>query len=237
MRIIRIVAFGYLLAAATVRSQAPSVPGGTAFWGARSKYADATANSSTIRTARNALFDGFSGEAPLSESSPPQLMTYPLSHSHGQLLPHSLTQAIITGNVTHSASYLSNDRTAIYSEFQVSVGSVVYNNSTAQLATGTSVDVLRGGGVILMPSGKVLLRGCQQESLPGPRRSFLLLLAYSPRASAFTLTTGFELSGSHVYALDSIMAVNKRLTLQDMGQAPAQFTQAVQNLFLAQSAY
>ena len=182
------------------------------------------------------MFNGLSGEAPLSNASPSQLLTYPISHSHSQLLPSALTQAVVVGTVSHGASYLSSDQTAIYSDFQFGVTSVLYNTSAAALTETTTIDVLRAGGAVRLASGKILLRGCQQESLPGPGRTYLLLLVYVPAADAFTLTTGFEESLNYAYALDSVSPANKQFTLKAVG-TPAQLVEAVRASFPAPAAH
>jgi hypothetical protein len=66
------------------------------------------------------------------------------------------------------------------------------------------VDVERPGGVLNLPSGKVLTRASRFETTPRPLYPYAMLLKYIPSADVYALVSGFELAGSQVYILESL---------------------------------
>jgi hypothetical protein len=106
------------------------------------------------------------------------------------------------GTIVHGQSYLSNDKTAIYTEMHVKIGKVLYNKSPHAISAGTDIDVTRMGGAVRMPTGRFLIRGCPQETMPHTGLQYLLVLQYTDQLDDFPLMAAYELRGDRVYLLE-----------------------------------
>jgi hypothetical protein len=210
-------------------------------------YDEAAAADNPLRAARSKFWNGKSGEAALSEDSEPNAFDYPLTHKHAASV-EGLREgaAVIVGNVREARSFLSGDKSVIYTEMQVTGKDVLQDRSGSSLAAGSVISVTRAGGVVRLPSGKVLTRGCVEESIPRQGRAYLLVLDYAKAEDMFPVRTGFELSGDHVYMLDIVQrnslprlygrpGVREVLTLAEYGLPSGDFIEIVQNA-LARSA-
>lgn len=143
--------------------------------------------------------------------------------------------------VTDGRSYLSNDKRAIYSEFSLQIKTVLADKSGAALKPGLRIAAIRQGGAIKLPGGGLLARGCQEKSLPGVNREYLVFLQYLKPQDVFPILNAFELVPGHVYLLDAILQVSvprdgpnsgfrKQSTLAEYGLPPAEFIDIVSQL-------
>ena len=72
-------------------------------------------------------------------------------------LPIKQSAAIIIGTVTSAQAHLTQNRTNIYSEFAVSVDTIVKDDASRSIQAGSTVSVERNGGRVRMPSGKIVV--------------------------------------------------------------------------------
>ena len=121
-----------------------------------------------------------------------------------QPLPTHISDAVVIGNVTDANAYLSEDKTAVYSEFTVQVWDVLKNSQTSPLAVGTSVTVLRPGGGVRFPSGKIRKFLVAGRGLPRTGGRYAFFLKYDDLAQAYYIVTAYELLGGKVFPLDGI---------------------------------
>ncbi len=207
----------------TLGSGAPAAPRSNVVpsRGCASSYTDATAMDGPQRLARNALFDKKSGEPSLSDVSAPLRLKYPASYERFAVDPITLADVAIIGSVTGGKSYLSNDKTTIYSETTFRVDVVLSNRSARAISTGMPLTAVRAGGVIRLPSGKLLARGAPDEAIPTVHGHYAILLKYVPPADVFSIVSGYWLhSNGRVYPLESITP--DRSTFNDFGGSPDQ---------------
>src|ERR1700685_949083 len=132
-----------------------------AMWGVETRYEEAAAIDGPLRESRSKFWNGKSGQPSLSDESTPSALDYAQTHKHAAAvegLPKSA--AVIVGSVKNARSYLSSDKTTIYTEMLITVKSVLWDRSGLSLANGSSISVTRAGGVVRLPSGKLLIRGC-----------------------------------------------------------------------------
>ena len=93
-------------------------------------------------------------------------------------LPIKQSAAIIIGTVTLAEAHLTQNRTGIYSEFAVSVDTVVKDDASQSIQAGSTVSVERNGGRVRMPSGKIVVSWTRNQNMPevGSRYAFSLLM-------------------------------------------------------------
>ena len=148
----------------------------SAEWGTLTSYADAAVIDSPLRQARNQFWNGKASEGPLTDNSRPSLLNYPTTHPHITDLELQGSAAVVVGVIRAPRSYLSADKTTIYTEFTLRVQQILANNSGRAVDVASMITLARAGGVVRLPSGKILIRGCQEESMPHMTRRYVFVL-------------------------------------------------------------
>ncbi|HKP80571.1 MAG TPA: hypothetical protein VJT69_01070 [Pyrinomonadaceae bacterium] len=123
-------------------------------------------------------------------------------------LPIKQSAAIIIGTVTSAEAHLTQNRTSIYSEFAVSVDTVVKNEASQSLQAGSIVSLERKGGRVRMPSGKIVVSWTRNQNMPEVGSRYALFLTHDFEvkgdvADGFYLLTGYELRSGRVFPLDA----------------------------------
>jgi len=122
-------------------------------------------------------------------------------------IPSDKSSAIVIGTVTKSKAYLTEDQTAIYSEFMVSVDTVVKNDLGNPIGNGRSITVERNGGRVRMPSGKIVVSWTSHQKMPHVGSRYVLFLTHDFETNGdtgkdFYLLTGYLIQGGRVFPLD-----------------------------------
>lgn len=118
-------------------------------------------------------------------------------------LPVSKSDAVVIGRVLDAQAYLSSDKTAVYSEFTISVERVLKNDRFASLNTTSSIVVERKGGKVRYPSGHITLYHVRGQGMPRVGRRYVLFLTHDDPEEDFSLLTGYELNAVRVVLLDN----------------------------------
>jgi hypothetical protein len=126
------------------------------------------------------------------------------SHFRKDAMPYAASDLVAIGTVTAGQAYLSNDKRDLYSEFKFSVTEAIKNPQPPYLRIGDTIDLQRRGGAVTLPSGKVLTRGADWESMPRIGTQYLLFLKYDASTGDYSILMGYELAGNEVYRLDEL---------------------------------
>lgn len=118
-------------------------------------------------------------------------------------VPVSQSEAILVGSVVDAQAYLSNDKTGVYSEFNVAIEEALKNSASAPLAVKSIVSMEREGGAVRFPSkGKYLYR-ISGQGMPRVGKRYVFFLKASEPPQTFEIITAYELRGGKVIPLDS----------------------------------
>ena len=128
----------------------------------------------------------------------------PLSHGENSALPIEQSDVIVIGTVTSTAAHLSNDKTSVYSEFQVQTETILKGKMNPIIATQNPIIVERSGGAVRLPSGKILRRGKIFERMPLAKRKYLFFLQSHNDSESFSIINGYELRDGRVFPLDGV---------------------------------
>lgn len=113
------------------------------------------------------------------------------------------SDAVIIAFVDEARAFLSEDKTAVISTFSVRIEDVIKNHNN--LSVGASVDVLRGGGGVRFPSGKIIRRGMGGRPLPKVGHRYLFFLNFNnDEGQDYSIITAYELYYGKVLPLDGI---------------------------------
>jgi hypothetical protein len=116
--------------------------------------------------------------------------------------PIEQSDTVVIGEIMDAQSYLSNDKTGIYSEFNLSVNEVLKNDAHLPLSPGCSLEMEREGGRVRFPSGRVHWYAIDKENMPRVGRRYVLFLTRESQEQVYRLLIGYELSASKVLPLD-----------------------------------
>jgi len=116
-------------------------------------------------------------------------------------LPKS--DAVIIAFVDDARAFLSEDRTSLTSTFSVRVEELLKANNN--LSVGASVDLLRGGGGVRFPSGKIIREGSSGRPLPKVGHRYVFFLKFNnDEGQDYSIITAYELYYGKVLPLDGI---------------------------------
>lgn len=117
-------------------------------------------------------------------------------------LPVTESDVILTADVLNSGAHLSNDKTGVYSEFNVQVDVVLKGNVPA-LSQTNLISISRPGGVVRYPSGHIERYEIAQQNMPAVGRRYLFFLKAIPDSQDYEIVTGYEIGPQHVRPLDA----------------------------------
>jgi len=122
-------------------------------------------------------------------------------------IPATKSSAIVIGTVTKSEAHLTEDKTAIYSEFTASIEMVVKNDSESPIDIRRPITVERNGGRVRMPSGKIIVSWTSHQNLPQVGTRYVLFLTHDFETKGdtgkdFYLLTGYAIQGGRMFPLD-----------------------------------
>jgi hypothetical protein len=119
-------------------------------------------------------------------------------------IPAALSDSVIVGEVVAASAYLSEDRTALFSEFTVRVAEVLKNSARWPLVPGESLSAEREGGKVRYPSGRVQRYKLAHQGMPRVGGRYLLFLRRPDRLDEEVpyILTGYELRSGRVRPID-----------------------------------
>jgi cell division protein FtsL len=128
-------------------------------------------------------------------------------HSHWQMdltsFPIIKSDAVIVGQVLDAQAYLSNDKTAVYSEFTIGVEEVLKISPAITLTSNSSLVAERKGGVVRFNDDRLLPFTVDDQGMPHIGRKYLFFLVRNKQGDDYHILTGYELRHTKVLPLDT----------------------------------
>lgn len=118
--------------------------------------------------------------------------------------PIEQSDIIIIGTITDSQAFISNDKTAVYSEFQVAVNRILKNDKSFSITSESNIIAERIGGKVRFPSGKIQRWGETGHNLPQKNKRYVLFLKWNEEGKDYSILTGYEINGQIVNPLDGL---------------------------------
>ncbi len=107
----------------------------------------------------------------------------------------------MVGTITDARGYVTEDKSAAYSEFSVNIAEVI--KGAAKLA-GSQITAERFGGKIVMPQGRTILYWDANRGLPETGHRYVLFLKYSPEGEDYLIITAYDLRNGRVVSIDRL---------------------------------
>jgi hypothetical protein len=119
--------------------------------------------------------------------------------------PFARASAVVIGTVRNARGHLSNDKTGIYSAFEVSIEEVLKNSSRVPFSIGSLIEAEREGGRVKFPSGRMHLYLVKEQNMPEIKSRYVFFLTGGDIDPFFQILTAYELRDGRVYALDELL--------------------------------
>lgn len=116
-------------------------------------------------------------------------------------LPVTSSGVILIAHTLSSEAHLSNDKSAVYTEFTVQVDSVL-KGIVPTLSQTNLISVTRTGGLVRYPSGRTQIYGISHQNMPRLSTKYLFFLKLPDEAQVYELLTGYEMGEQQVHPLD-----------------------------------
>lgn len=110
------------------------------------------------------------------------------------------SDAVVTGEIASATARLSADHRVLYSEFRFVVDDIYH--SAPFMRPGDALTVLRNGGAVQLPSGRLFSFRVVGERMPVRGGRYLLFLVYEQSSETFYIQTGYRLQHGVAHALD-----------------------------------
>lgn len=157
----------------------------------------------TLRKARSNRYDG-RFQKPLSEIAGTGMMRTTHWWINLPGLPTSQSDAVVLGEVVVASAYLSNDKSNVYSEFNVSIEEVFKDENGGFLTKGGILTVSREGGRVKLPDGRTLYIMASDQGMPRKGRRYLFFLKHNDAGKDYSIITGYTLYQGKVTLLDEV---------------------------------
>jgi hypothetical protein len=118
-------------------------------------------------------------------------------------LPYKESKLVIIGDIQNAQALISNDKSAVYSEYMVQIDTVLKKSTGQDVEAGQIIFVDRSGGRVRYPNGQTILYLNDGQDLPGATGRFIFFLDKDEGSSPnFRIVTAYRLNNETVSALD-----------------------------------
>jgi hypothetical protein len=115
-------------------------------------------------------------------------------------LPVKQSDVILTASVLNSKAHLSNDKSGIYTDFDVQVSDVL--KGAVPSSPQNNLSLSRFGGTVRYPSGRKMLYSISQQKMPAVGKQYLFFLQQFKESQDYLIITGYEIGQERVEPLD-----------------------------------
>ena len=115
--------------------------------------------------------------------------------------PAQESTAIVIGTVTDAKGYISEDKTAAYSEYAVNVTEILKDGEKLK---GRSIIAEREGAKVVLSDGRRYRYSVLNQGTPQKGHRYMFFLKDAPEGKDYFVLTGYELLNGRVTPLDSI---------------------------------
>jgi hypothetical protein len=116
-------------------------------------------------------------------------------------LPVAQSDVVLTAQILNSAAHLSNDKSAVYSEFCVQIETVI-KGVISESSKKDAFTVSRVGGVVVYPTGQKVRYEVARQNMPVVGKTYLFFLKATQDPAAYEILTGYEIGPERISPLD-----------------------------------
>lgn len=121
-------------------------------------------------------------------------------------IPVGKSDVIISCSVTNAEAYLSQNKSGVYSEFQVKITEILYSSDSARALNAEQViTVNREGGSVRFPSGHVQTYRLSGTGALEKNGSYIVFLRIADSLKGYMLLTAYKYENEKVYPIDNLL--------------------------------
>ncbi|HJQ33285.1 MAG TPA: hypothetical protein VJ866_13945 [Pyrinomonadaceae bacterium] len=129
-------------------------------------------------------------------------------------MPVDASDLVVEGRVLSAEAFLSDDKSAVYSEFTIRVSRGLKSAPELTTAAGDTVIAERLGGRVRYPSGKIVRYRVAGEGSPTKGGEYLFFLKRAAEGN-YAIVTAYGMRGNTVFALDGARIMLRGETIFD----------------------
>lgn len=144
-------------------------------------------------------------------------------------LPVGSSDTVLVGLVNQLQPYFSEDRRNIYTEYTITVRTVLRNKNGLVMNPGSTIALDRMGGVVWLSSGRIIRQRVEGNGAPFTvGHSYMLFVRYDPRGNWFRSVKTWKLWNGVALPVDPAdITAAKRGESPFAGMSEAHFIDAV----------
>jgi hypothetical protein len=119
-------------------------------------------------------------------------------------VPVKQSDVIVVGEVISARASLFEDKSSVYSEFNIRIEEVVKDDGQSPLSVDEAIIVGRPGGRVRYKSGQISFFRLTGLGMPGVGHRYVFFLTYGVEQGDYDILTAYELQGERAIALDRI---------------------------------
>jgi hypothetical protein len=132
------------------------------------------------------------------------------------VIPVVESNLIIIGEITKVSSFLSNDKTGIYTEDTIRVEEILKADSSNKVKPKDFVIADREGGAVRYANGQIITYGSSTKGLPKLKSRYVLFLTSPDNSPNYRILTVYELREGKVIPLDIEIPFGKFKGISEM---------------------
>ena len=121
--------------------------------------------------------------------------------------PISDSDFVLVGTVTDAKAFLSQDKTRVFSEFEMIVSETLKQSRDSQVSEKGQITLARAGGKVRLPSGKVLYKTMDGLYMPQVGKRYVMFLKYDAETNLYRINTGYEILNGKIIPLDGLSII------------------------------
>lgn len=122
--------------------------------------------------------------------------------------PVQESNAVVIGKILGGGAFISPDKTGVYTELSLKIEEVIAKDRDSLIKDRT-IAISRIGGLVRYGTGEESLFFIAGQNMPTVGKRYLFFLKAIPDSEDFQVITGYDVSMSHVIALDDPMQFRK----------------------------
>ena len=138
-------------------------------------------------------------------------------------LPTDESDFVLVGDVRDRQTYLSNDKSGVYTEFTIGVSDIL-KGDPQRISRGDTITASRTGGVVRYPNGHRRLYLVVGEGLPLEGGQYVLFLKSDEQGQNYTVLTMYQLG------LDGVTPIDEGVQFEPYrGQEQSEFLKTIRD--------
>lgn len=117
------------------------------------------------------------------------------------LFPVEESSIIVSGEVVSVATFLSNDKRGVYSEFTIKVDDLLKSDGASKDAL-KDVVVDREGGVVVYPNGQRVLYQSSERTLPKLGSKYIFFMTKDSKSTNYKILASYAIDGDSIWQME-----------------------------------